>query len=208
MKKATKFKKVTPSAYLSREVSKELSVRLSHQAFIWPSLGDVQMRVVRLFGDVIPLSLTDSDSPLLLNVLLEEMVDAWDKHYETDGKEVAFKHVFLKIFDRCSDLFKYMVTADDNKSGCDLIWDPVRTPFADFVTTSRARSFNIINRNLTEDGLAQCREASILLVPQLFGRPELKVMGIMPYVYEDPSAVNLMTLINEPEKMLEEAHDA
>ncbi len=110
MKVSTKFKKITASVYLNRTIDKELSERLNYQAFIWPSLGEVQMRVVRLFGDVVPASFNEGEEQLLLDVVLREMADTWDEHYEKHSKEIAFKHIILKVFDRTSELFRVMVT--------------------------------------------------------------------------------------------------
>ena len=208
MKVSTKFKKITASVYLNRTIDKELSERLSYQAFIWPSLGDVQMRVVRLFGDVVPASFNEGEDQTLLDVVLKEMADIWDEQYEQHGKEVAFKHVFLKVFDRTSDLFKVMVTSEDTKAECDLIWDPIRCSFSDFATTSRVCAMEVIDRKLTPESEKHCRQLSLLLLPQLFGRPELNTMGIAPYAFEDPRSVNLLDLLLEPEKILEVTHGA
>lgn len=206
MKVSTKFKKITASVYLNRTIDKELSERLSYQAFIWPSLGDVQMRVVRLFGDVVPASFNEGEDQTLLDVVLKEMADIWDEQYEQHGKEVAFKHVFLKVFDRTSDLFKVMVTSEDTKAECDLIWDPIRCSFSDFATTSRVCAMEVIDRKLTPESEKHCRQLSLLLLPQLFGRPELNTMGIAPYAFEDPRSVNLLDLLLKPEKILEVTH--
>lgn len=199
--KPTGIKQISPSSYLLSKLDKELSTALSAQAEHWPSLGEIHLRLVKFFGDAIPASF-DDPSISLLDTTLQEMVDAWDSHFEAHGKEAAFKQVGLVVIERCGDLYKYMVTADENKVGYEIIWDPLQQTFSEFVSVARVRKVKIYDQGLNEEQLERCRQSVVLILPQLFARADFHSLGVLPYTSEDQSKHRLLELIQTPKQVL------
>ncbi|USD58929.1 hypothetical protein J4N45_10345 [Vibrio sp. SCSIO 43140] len=199
--KPTAIKQISPSSYLLSKLEKETSVALSAQSEIWPSLGEIQLRLVKFFGDAIPADFSNPDYSLL-DKTLNDMVEAWDAYYPEHGKEVAFKQVCLVVIKRCTDLYRYMVTADENKVGYEIIWDPLQQTFHEFVSSSRVRKVKIIDQQLDNEQLEGCRQSVILILPKLFARADFHSLGILPYTSEDQSKHRIIELIQTPELVL------
>lgn len=199
--KPTAIKQTSPSAYLQSQLCKDTYQALVTQSEIWPSLGEIQLRLVKFLGDAVPAEFNEPDSSLLEKTL-NDMVKAWDSTYLEHGKEAAFKQVCLVVIERCADLYRYMVTADESKVGYEIIWDPLQQTFYEFISSVRVRKVKIIDQQLNEEQLEQCRQSVVLILPKLFARADFHSLGVLPYTSEDQSKHRLIELIQTPELVL------
>lgn len=200
MKKITQMKSTSIPMFVASALPESLALGLSAQAKLWPSLGDIQNRVIRLFGDVVPCPEQPSES--LLMVTLVEMNETWLELHQED-ELMAFRHVCINILKRSRDLLSYKVMAIHQSNNVNmLLWDPIERDFTDFISYSKTRHLYLdqIEQSASSDAFRQ--QASLLFINKIFGRADLKRLGVMPYNSESSTDIYLIDLLMNPEKLL------
>ncbi|WP_435000056.1 hypothetical protein ACRZ5S_23070 (plasmid) [Vibrio scophthalmi] len=200
MKKSTKLKATSITMFIAQSLPESLAYRLSEQSKSWPSLGDIQTRVIRLFGDVVPCP-TDSSDSLLLTTLTE-MADTWDELHEKD-ELLAFRQVCINVLKRSQGLLACKVMAKDPSGNPYMMqWDPIERDFTEFISYCKSRTL-LVERIVPTQGAEDfTKQASLLFINKLFSRAELKRLGVMPYNSESSTDIGLFDLLMNPEKLL------
>lgn len=196
----SKLTNMTASYYLARELDKEIFDSLTHLGTCWPTLQDIQYRLVKLIGDVVP----GRDGRSLLDETLTEMTQIWSQFSDSEGHQAAFRRIFIMLFDRIGDLFLYRVMIDDTVKHSFICWDPVSEAFTDFLTLYKPQKIYLARIEHQESVECQQarRQASLMLLPRLFGQAELKIAGVKPYACESVNDIHLFALVQNPEQLI------